>query len=174
MKVQGLENPMLRIHVSKVVLNIGVGKSGEPIERAKQVLKQITGREPIETKAKQSIRDFGTHEGEPIGVKVTLMGDEAIQLLKRLLIVKGLKLPASCFDEEGNFSFGIKEHIEIQGAKYDPDVGIFGLDVSVRLERPGYRVARRARCPSKVGKKHKVRKENTIEFVKKNFNVEVV
>jgi large subunit ribosomal protein L5 len=174
MNVQGLENPMLRIYIFKVVLNIGVGKSGEPIERAKQVLKHITLHQPIATKAKQSIRDFGTHEGEPIGVKVTLMGDEAIQLLKRLLIVKGLKLPASCFDEEGNFSFGIKEHIEIQGTKYDPEVGIFGLDVNVKLERPGYRVARRARCPSQVGKKHKVRRENAIEFIKQNFNVEVV
>lgn len=170
---QMVENPMRRIYVQKVVLNIGVGRSGEVVERAQEVLRQISGRTPIQTKAKKTIRDFGVRKGEPIGVKVTLMGDEAFQLLKRLLIAKGLKLPITSFDDEGNVSFGIKEHIEIPGTKYDPDIGIFGLDVNVKLERPGYRVARRRLCPSKVGRKQKVKRDEAIQFMKDTFKVEV-
>jgi len=168
-----VENPMRRIYVQKVVLNIGVGRSGEVVERAQEVLRQISGRTPIQTKAKKTIRDFGVRKGEPIGVKVTLMGDEAFQLLKRLLIARGLKLPITSFDDEGNVSFGIKEHIEIPGTKYDPDTGIFGLDVNVKLERPGYRVARRRLCPSKVGRKQKVKRDEAIQFMKDTFKVEV-
>jgi len=170
---QMVENPMRRIYVQKVVLNIGVGRSGEVVERAQEVLRQISGRTPIQTKAKKTIRDFGVRKGEPIGVKVTLMGDEAFQLLKRLLIARGLKLPITSFDDEGNVSFGIKEHIEIPGTKYDPDTGIFGLDVNVKLERPGYRVARRRLCPSKVGRKQKVKRDEAIQFMKDTFKVEV-
>ena len=50
----------------------------------------------------------------------------------------------------GNLSFGIHEYIEMPGAKYDPDIGMFGLDVSVNLERPGYRISRRKKHPAKI------------------------
>jgi len=173
MSFQKSENPMRQIYVYKVVLNIGVGKSGEAVEKAQEVLRQISGKEPVQTKARKSVRDFGVHKGEPIGTKVTLMRGDAVQLLKKLLIAKGLKLSSSSFDDEGNVSFGIKEHIEIPGIKYDPETGIFGLDVNIKLERPGYRVARRRLCPSKIGKKHKVRKDEVIQFMKDTFNVEV-
>jgi large subunit ribosomal protein L5 len=173
MGTQKMDNPMRKIYVQKVVLNIGVGKSGEIVEKAQEVLRQITGRAPIQTKARKSVRDWGVHKGEPIGVKVTVMRGDAVQLLKRLLIVRALKLPSSSFDEKGNVSFGIKEHIEIPGIKYDPETGIFGLDVNIKLERPGYRVARRRLCPSKVGKKQKVTRDEVIQFMRDTFNVEV-
>jgi large subunit ribosomal protein L5 len=174
MSIQIVENPMKRIFVHKVVLNIGVGRSGEAVEKAKAVLKQISGQEPTLTYAKKTIRDFGIRKGEAIGVKVTLMRNRAVDVLKKLLLAKGLKLPSSSFDNEGNVSFGIKEHIEIPGIKYDPELGIFGLDVCIKLERPGYRVERRRRCPSKVGKSHRVTKEDAIKFMKEMFSVEVV
>jgi large subunit ribosomal protein L5 len=101
------------------------------------------------------------------------MRDGAVQLLKRLLIVRALKLPSSSFDDEGNVSFGIKEHLEIPGIKYDPETGIFGLDVNVKLERPGYRVARRRLCPSRIGKRQKVTRDEMIQFMTDTFNVEV-
>lgn len=173
MSAQKADNPMRKIRVQKVVLNIGVGKSGEIVEKAQEVLRQITGREPIQTKARKSVRDWGVHKGEPIGVKVTVMRDGAVQLLKRLLIVRALKLPSSSFDDEGNVSFGIKEHLEIPGIKYDPETGIFGLDVNVKLERPGYRVARRRLCPSRIGKRQKVTRDEMIQFMTDTFNVEV-
>lgn len=169
-----LESPMRRMFIEKVVINIGVGQAGEKVEKALRVLADLTGRKPVPTRAKKTVRDFGIRRGENIGAKVTLRGPEAERLLRRLLEAKGNRIPASCFDENGNFSFGIKEHIEIPGMKYDPEIGIFGMDVCVSLARPGYRVARRRRARSHVGKAHRIGKEEAIAYVKGALGVEVI
>lgn len=167
------ESPMRAIRVGKVVLNIGLGKSGEAIERGKRVLEQVSGQKPSQKKAKRSVRDFGIHKGEPIGVVVTVRGRKTGPLLESLLAARDRKLAQSCFDERGSVSFGIKEHIEIPGIRYDPAIGILGMNVSVLLERPGYRVARRARRSSRVGRGHVVSREEAIEFFRRNFGVTV-
>lgn len=171
---QALENTMRNIRLGKVVINMGVGKSGDPIERAKIVIEEIAGQKPSSRVAKDSVRDFGTHKGEPIGVMVTLRGERATQVLKKLLTAKNNQMKASSFDNFGNVSFGIKEHIDIPGVKYNPDIGIFGMDVTIILERPGYRVRRRSKLPAKIGKLHRVNKEEAITFMKEKMNVEVV
>lgn len=84
------------------------------------------------------------------------------------------KVSRKSFDVHGNFAFGIKEHIEIPGVKYDPEIGIFGMDVCVSLTRPGYRVKERRIGKAKVGSKHVLTPEEAIVFVKDNFGVEVV
>jgi len=160
------ENPMRSIRVGKVVVNIGLGKSGEAIERGKRVLEQVTGQKPAQRRAKSSVRDFGIHKGEPIGVLVTVRGAETGELINSLLAARDKKLPESV-------SFGIKEHIEIPGIKYDPEIGILGMNVSVLLERPGYRVSRRRRRTARVGAHHYVSKEDAIDFFRKNFGVTV-
>jgi large subunit ribosomal protein L5 len=170
---QTVSSSMKVIRVGKTVLNIGVGKSGEAVERAKRVLEQISGQKPEPRKAKKSIRDFGVHKGEPIGVLVTLRGKETEPLIKRLLEARSNKLVESCFDDRGSVSFGLKEHIEIPGIKYDPEIGIFGLNASVLLERPGYRVARRMRRTSKVGKEQLISKQEAMEFFKSHFGVTI-
>ncbi|MGH8248082.1 MAG: 50S ribosomal protein L5 [Gammaproteobacteria bacterium] len=164
---------MRTIRVGKVVVNIGVGKSGEALERAKQVLAEISAQAPSTRAARKTIRDFGIHRGEPIGVAMTLRRDRAEDALKRLLGAKDLKLQGASFDSFGNCSFGIREHIEIPGAKYKPEVGIFGLDVSVVLERPGYRVARRRRARSSVGTRHRVTRDEAIGFFQQRLGVQV-
>lgn len=169
--VQG--DTMRSIRVGKVVLNIGVGKSGEAIERAKKVLEQVTGQRPSHTRAKKSIRDFGVHEGEPIGVLITLRGPQTTELVSRLLTAREKRLAQSCFDDRGSVSFGIKEHIEIPGIRYDPAIGILGMNVSIVLQRPGYRVSRRARRTSRVGRGHIVNREAAIDYFKTNFGVAV-
>lgn len=167
------ENPMLAIRVGKVVLNIGLGKSGEAIERGKKVLEQVTGQKPAQRRAKKSVRDFGIHKGEPIGVLVTIRGKRTTELLEKLLAAREKKLAESCFDARGSVSFGIKEHIEIPGIRYDPAIGILGMNVSALMERPGYRVARRNRRNSRVGRKHIVSKEEAMEFFRKKFGVTI-
>ena len=166
---QVLENPMRGVSIEKVVINIGVGKSGDAIERAKKVLEQITGQTSNERRAKKSIRDFGVHKGEPIGLVVTVRREKTRQLITNLIIAREKKLPASSFDDRGSVSFGVKEHIEIPGVKYDPEIGIFGMNVSVLLVRPGQRVSRRLRRTSRVGLAQKVSKEESIEFFKREF-----
>lgn len=166
-------HPMRVISVGKVVLNIGVGKSGEVLERAKQVLAEISSQRPSTRTAKKTIRDFGIHRGEPIGICMTLRGERADAAIRRLLEAKDRKLPGSAFDAFGNCSFGIREHIEIPGAKYKPEIGIFGLNVSVVLERPGYRVARRKRAPSAVGPRQRVARNEAIAYFQERFGVQV-
>ena len=165
-------NPMKEIQVSKIVINIGVGKSGDPVEKAKNALSELTGKTPSVRGAKKSVRDFGIHKGEPIGAMVTLRRTDATNFLRRVIESKGNVIKNSSFDNNGNISFGIHEHIDIPGTKYNPDIGIFGMDVCAALTRPGYRISKR-RNPSRIGKGHKITKDESIEFFKAQFGVEV-
>ena len=167
-------NPMREIKIEKITINMSVGKSGEPLERAKKVLTQLTERKVCSIKAKNTIKEFGIKQGEPIACLVTLRRDRAINFLKRGLEALGNKLKASSFDEFGNFSFGIKEHIEIPGTKYVPELGIVGMDVNVNLERRGYRVKRQKIRRSQVGGRHLITKEEGMAFIQKNFGTDIV
>jgi large subunit ribosomal protein L5 len=167
------QNPMRKIKVGKVVVNIGLGKSGEAIERGKRVLEQVTGQKPAQTRAKRSVRDFGIHKGEPIGVVVTVRGEQTVPLITKLLAAREKKLKESSFDARGSVSFGIREHIEIPGIRYDPAIGILGMNVSILLERPGFVVARRSRRTSKVGRGHLVSRDEAFQYFKDNFGVTV-
>jgi large subunit ribosomal protein L5 len=164
---------MKRIEVHKVVINIGVGRSGEPIDKAKNALMELTNQQPAVRGAKKSIRDFGIHKGEPIGVVVTLRHEPAIEFLKRVVAAKNNVLRASSFDNYGNISVGIHEHIDIPGTKYNPEIGIFGMDVNIVLNRPGYRIAKKSRKSAKIGKMHRINREEAIEFFKQKYGVEV-
>ncbi|MDQ7033232.1 MAG: 50S ribosomal protein L5 [Desulfonauticus sp.] len=168
------EQPMLKPRIEKVVVNISVGKSGEPLEKAARILKELTGQNPCKRKAKKTIRDFGIRRGEPIACMVTLRRQKAIEFLKKVLPVVDSKISKECFDEYGNFSFGIKEHIEIPGVRYDPEIGIFGMDVCVSLSRPGYRVKKRRMKKTRIGSKHILTPEEAIVFVKEALGIEVV
>ena len=162
---------MKKISLEKVVLNIGVGRSGDAIEVAKKALNQISGRKPCAREAKETHRDFGVRKGEPIGAAVTVRGKEARELLTRLLQAKGNKIKGRSFDNFGNFSFGIVEHIDIPGVKYDPQIGILGLDVAVTLTRPGFSIRNRSKHKSKIGKSHRISAQEAKEFVSKEFGV---
>jgi large subunit ribosomal protein L5 len=168
------EHPMLKPRIEKVVVNLNVGKSGEPLEKASQVLKELTSQNPIKTKAKKTIRDFGIREGEPIACVVTLRKQKAIDFLKKVLPVVDNKVSRSSFDRQGNFAFGIKEHIEIAGVKYDPDVGIFGMDICVSMSRPGYRVKNRRKEKARIGSKHVLTPDEAVLFAKQTLRVEIV
>jgi large subunit ribosomal protein L5 len=165
---------MLRPKIDKVVVNISVGKSGEPLEKATRILQELTNQTPSKRKAKTSIRDFGIRKGEPIACIVTLRKQGATEFLKKALPVIDNKLSRKCFDRHGNFAFGIKEHIELPGVKYDPDVGIFGMDVCVSMNRSGYRVKERRREKAKIGKRHILTPTETMTFVKEALGIEIV
>ena len=164
---------MKRIEVHKVVINIGVGRSGEPIDKAKNALLELTNQQPAVRGAKKSVRDFGIHKGEPIGVIVTLRHEPAIEFLKRVVAAKNNVLKASSFDNYGNISVGIHEHIDIPGTKYNPEIGIFGMDVNIVLNRPGYRIAKKSRKSAKIGKMHRINREEAIEFFRQEYGVGV-
>jgi large subunit ribosomal protein L5 len=168
------EHPMRNPRIEKVVVNLNVGKSGEPLEKANKVLKEITGQTPVKKKAKKTIRDFGIREGESIAVVVTMRKQKAIDFLKKVLPVVDNKISQSSFDEHGNFAFGLKEHIEIPGVKYDPEIGIFGMDICVSVNRPGQRVRIRRKEKQGIGRKHMLTPEESIIFIKQTLGVEIV
>ncbi len=168
------QNLMLKPKIRKVTVNIAVGKSGEPLEKAGKVLEQLTGQKPVKQKAKKTIRDFGIRKGEPISCIVTLRKGKTVEFLKKALQAVDNRLSKSCFDETGNFSFGIKEHIEIPGTRYFPELGIFGMDVSVNMGRAGYRVKERKRAKSNIGARHLLTPEEAMVFVKDTLGVEIV
>lgn len=168
------QNVMKRVILDKVTVNIGLGESGERLQKAYQLLQELTGVKPVYTKAKKTIKEFNIRKGQLIGVKVTLRRQKAIEFLNRTLAAVGHRLKASSFDDYGNVSFGIAEHVLIPGTRYDPEVGIFGMDIAITLVRPGYRVMRRRRKKQHIPKRHKVTKEEAMEFMKQNFNVTII
>ncbi len=164
---------MKQPRIAKVVVNIGVGESGERLGKAEQLLNKLTGKKPVRTISAHKIPTWNIKKGEPIGCKVTLRGKETFEILKRCLYAKENTLKPGSFDVNGNVSFGIQEYIDIQGIKYDPLIGIFGLNITVNIERPGYRIARRARKTAKVPAKAKTTRDESIEFMKNNFGVKI-
>jgi len=163
---------MRDIFVEKVTVNIGVGSPGERLDNAKDLISRLTGgKQPIETKARRRDPVFKLRKGLPIGTKVTLRGEEARSFLDRAFTARRRQLKQSSFDKQGNFAFGIAEYIDFPGAKYDPAIGMFGFDICVSLSRKGRRVALRKIRVSRIGKNHRITKEEAIEFVKNAFNV---
>jgi large subunit ribosomal protein L5 len=172
--IQGKQqNPMLKAKIEKVTVNMAVGKAGEPLEKAVKVLQQLTDQAPSRRNAKKTIRDFGIRRGEPMACIVTLRGQRALEFLKKALQAVGNKISKSHFDQYGNFSFGISEHIEIPGTKYIPELGIFGMNVCVTLSRPGYRTSIRRRRAGKIGASHRLPREESIQFIKNLFGTEI-
>ena len=167
------ENPMRKPRIEKVLVHMGVGESGGQLINAEKVLEAITGQKTTRTFAKRTRPIFGIKKGEPIGCKVTLRKQMAKNFLKDALNVVENTIYEDCFDETGNFSFGLEEHLLFPNMKYDPKIGIFGMDVTVVLERPGKRIEKRKINRGKVPKVHKINKEEAIEFTKEHLGVKV-
>ena len=165
---------MRDLHVEKVVVNIGVGEAGERLVKAEKVLEMVTGQKPVETISKTVNRDLGIRQGMPLGCKVTLRGDVAEDFVKKALVIREMRVPVYSFDQEGNMSFGISDYTDFEGLKYDPEIGIFGMDISVVLRRPGNRVTQRALLRRRIPKSHRVCRDEAIQFMKDKFEVEVV
>jgi large subunit ribosomal protein L5 len=167
-------NVMLQPCIDKVVVHVGVGESGQRLVNAETILKAITHQSPVRSLAKKTLPNFGIKKKEPIGAKLTLRGKAAEAFLAIALKAAGNNLKKSQFDSQGNFSFGIEEHTDFPGMRYDPEIGIFGMDVSVALKRAGYRIARRRVAQRKLPGRQRLCKDETIEFVSKKFGIEIL
>jgi len=166
-------NAMQQPRIEKLTLNIGAGKDQNLLEKGMVVLKQITGIEPIKTITNKRIPTWGLRPGLPIGCKLTLRKEKAKEILKRLLEAKENTLKPTQFDKTGNLSFGIHEYIDIPGIKYDPKIGVIGLQVCLTLEKPGYRVKRRKVMQKKIPPKHVISKDEAMKFMQQSFGVKI-
>jgi large subunit ribosomal protein L5 len=157
---------MQEILVEKVTVNMGIGADPEKMKRGEQIIKLITEKTPVKTFGTKRIPDWGVRPGLPLGLKVTLRDEKAKKFLEEAFKAKENKIKAKSFDKEGNFGFGVEEHINLPGIKYDPKLGILGFDVLVTIKKKGQRVKKRKLKTEKIGKKQRVTKEEAIEFIK--------
>jgi large subunit ribosomal protein L5 len=157
--------------VEKVVVHMGIGEGGRELGNAEAILAEVAGQDPVRTVARETIGEFNIREGDPIGTKVTLRDEAAADFLETALDL--VDLERSQFDETGNFSFGVEEHTDFPSQEYDPTIGIYGLDVTVNLVRPGYRVAKRDKASRSIPSAHRLDVDDAVAFVEETFDVEV-
>ncbi len=162
------ENPTRKIRIEKVVLH--VGGTAEELEKGVKLLKIITGRTPAKMKSNKRIPAFGVRPKLEVGGVITIRVG-ATEMLKRLLTAVDNKLRKKQMSEN-NFSFGIKEYIEIPGMEYQRDIGVRGLDVTVVFKRAGRRVSLRKTKKGKIPSRQRISKEEIIKFMKENFETE--
>jgi large subunit ribosomal protein L5 len=171
-KVSKTINPMREISIEKVTINMGAGDDAIKLDNSKKIVETIIGKKVVVTKTDKRTT-FGAPPKKPIGVKATLRGKGAEELLARLIESIENRIKPGNFDTNGNFSFGIAEYINIPGVSYDPDVGILGMDVCVTLQRPGFRVKKKRIRSSKVGKNQLITKEEAIKFAESKLGLKV-
>jgi large subunit ribosomal protein L5 len=157
--------------IEKVVVHMGVGEGGRELANAEEILEEIAGQEAVRTTATRAATQFGARTGDPVGAKVTLRGDAAHEFLETALAFTSLSVRQ--FDDTGNFSFGVEEHTEFPSQEYDPQIGIYGLDVTVNLTRPGYRVAKRDKASRSIPSSHRLTPEDAAAFVDETFDVDI-
>ena len=172
--VEKRKNSMQKVRLEKVIVHISVGSDWDRLQKASSLLQQLTGQKPVFKAAKKTIKSFGITKTRPMATMVTLRGERAYDFLKRAFEAVENKIKESSFDEYGNFSFGIPEHLYLSNTKYDPETGIFGMDVIVHLTKPGRRVKLRRYRRSKIGRKGLVKKEEAAEYVSSVFGVEII
>jgi len=174
MKKDKTKKQKFKPEIEKITVNIGVGEAGERLRKAQDLLKNITSQKPVQSLSKTTNKDLGLRKRMPIGCKVTLRGKNAEEFLKKALETRENKIADYSFDDQGNISFGIPDHTLFKSQKYDPNVGIFGMDVCITMKRPGYRIKKRRVERKKIPHKHRVTRDETIDFFKDEFKVEVV
>ncbi len=166
----GQENKMRDIKIEKVVLNIG--GTEDKLDKGVILLQTLTGKKPIKIKARKRIPTWGVRPGLEVGTKVTIRGEEAEKLLKRLLPVINNTLKAKQIRD--NFiSFGIAEYIEIPDMEYIREVGIMGFEASVVFVRAGKRIERK-KIKRGSAKKQVVNAEEIIKIMEEQFGTKIL
>jgi len=163
-------NPMRKIELEKIVLSIG--GTGEELEKGFRLLKILTGRTPAKMQSRKRIPSLGVRPKLEVGVVVTIRKNPEETLRKMLSALDNILKKSQI--SENNFSFGIKEYIEIPGTEYQRDIGIRGLDVTVTFKRAGKRVKLKKIKKGKIPKRQAITREEIIKFMEENFKTKFI
>lgn len=161
-------NIMRTIKIEKVIL--GVGGTAEELEKGVKLLKLLTGKKPMKTKSNKRIPSWGVRPNLEVGAMVTIRKGIK-EILKKMLIPIDNRLKRKQMSEN-NFSFGVKEYLEIPGIEYQRDIGIMGFDVTVVFIRTGKRVGLKKIKKGRIPKKQMISKEEIIKFMEEKFQTE--
>lgn len=142
----GLKNRMSVPLISKISINVGVGKmslkDSKVVDQVAVNIARITGQKPIVTKSKKSVAGFKLRQGSPVGVAVTLRGPRMYEFLDRLVNIalprvrdfRGLEIKS--FDSHGNFSVGIKEHMVFPEVALEGSLDqTHGMQININLNK---------------------------------------
>ena len=166
-----IKNKLMAPKILKVVLNMGLGNDGndkKKIESCSNDMSLICGQKAVFTKFKKSISNFKTRKGGVGGIKVTLRKDKMYEFIDRLVNIalprikdfRGLNI--SGFDKDGNYSFGIKEHIIFPEINFDKVDKIRGMDVTIVISN------------NNKDQSLALLEEFNFPFIKKNINKKVI
>lgn len=140
MKSMGYKNLLQVPKISKVVVNVGMGDGAGDVKLLEDVqkeLSQITGQHAVITKAKKAISNFKIKKGSPVGCKVTLRGRIMYEFLDRLINIAIPRIrdfrgvPATSFDQGGNYTLGLSEQIIFPEIEYDKVQRVHGMDIVI-------------------------------------------
>ncbi len=159
------ENSMREIKIEKVVLS--VGGTGDYLEKGHKLLTLLTDRKPTKTKAKKRIPALNVRLGLEVGTVVTIRKNNE-ELLKKMLIAIDNVLKKKQISNN-NFSFGVKEYIEIPGMEYQREIGIMGFDVTVVFKRAGRRVRLKKIKRGKIPARQVIKPEEIIKYMEDKF-----
>jgi len=165
---------MRDIYISKVVINMGTGSDSNLHDNAVKMLNIISQAKPADSISKKRNPAFKVSKGQKIGAFVTLRGEKAMAIAQRLFNAVDNRIKASNISTN-SVNFGIKEYIDISGIKYDPKIGMLGMNVNIAFSRAGMRVMLRKAKRAIVPAKHSIISKDEIkDYIKNKFNVEVV
>jgi len=158
-------NKMQEIRIEKIVLS--VGGTADYLEKGVKLLEMLTGKKPARMKSSKRIPTWSVRPGLEIGAVVTIR-DKPEEFLKRMLITIDNVLKKKQISEN-NFSFGIKEYIEIPGVEFQREIGIMGFDVTVVFKNAGRRVKLKKIKKGKIPKRQIIPSEEIIKFMENKF-----
>jgi large subunit ribosomal protein L5 len=157
--------------IEKVVLSAGA--TGKDLDKAALLFDTLTKMKPqiIKSGPKRRIPSFSVKPNMPLGVRVTLRGEAAVNLLKRLLGAIDNAIDKTQLSDN-HFSFGIREYIDIPETEYIREIGIRGFNVTVVFERCGLRVKRKKIKKGKIPKRQHVSDNEIIKYMEDQFDTE--
>ena len=163
-------NLLREIKIEKIVFSIG--GTGDYLEKGFKLLQLLSGKKPAKMKTRKRIPSLGIRPGLEIGAVVTIRKN-INEILGKILAAEDNTLKKKQISEN-NFSFGVKEYIEIPGMEYQRDIGIIGFDVTVVFKRAGRRVKLKKIKRGKIPKRQIISPQEIIKFMEDNFQTRFI